>query len=161
MALQNQFGLGSQIYPTNSMLNLQTNNTLVNEQRIIKVDGIDGAYKCALPYNTREILITDLYKPIVYLVTTDGINRMVNAFNITPVETQQNQNINQVADVKQDQNNDQVAEALTAINTRLTEMEEIRPGRIFTRLKSRVPTAGREHKHDGLRVLQRTDIRRT
>jgi len=123
MALQNQFGLGSQIYPTNSMLNLQTNNTLVNEQRIIKVDGIDGAYKCALPYNTREILITDLYKPIVYLVTTDGINRMVNAFNITPVETQQNQNINQVADVKQDQNNDQVAEALTAINTRLTEME--------------------------------------
>ena len=32
MALQNQFGLGSQIYPTNSMLNLQTNNTLVNEQ---------------------------------------------------------------------------------------------------------------------------------
>jgi len=123
MALQNQFGLGSQIYPTNSMLNPQTNNTLVNEQRIIKVDGIDGAYKCALPYNTREILITDLYKPIVYLVTTDGINRMVNAFNITPVETQQNQNINQVADVKQDQNNDQVAEALTAINTRLTEME--------------------------------------
>ena len=123
MALQNQFGLGSQIYPTNSMLNLQTNNTLVNEQRIIKVDGIDGAYKCALPYNTREILITDLYKPTVYLVTTDGINRMVNAFNITPVETQQNQNINQVADVKQDQNNDQVAEALTAINTRLTEME--------------------------------------
>ena len=123
MALQNQFGLGSQIYPTNSMLNLQTNNTLVNEQRIIKVDGIDGAYKCALPYNTREILITDLYKPIVYLVTTDGINRMVNAFNITPVETQQNQNINQVTDVKQDQNNDQVAEALTAINTRLTEME--------------------------------------
>lgn len=123
MALQNQFGLGSQIYPTNSMLNLQTNNTLVNEQRIIKVDGIDGAYKCALPYNTREILITDLYKPIVYLVTTDGINRMVNAFNITPVETQQNQNINQVADVKQDQNNDQFAEALTAINTRLTEME--------------------------------------
>ena len=123
MALQNQFGLGSQIYPTNSMLNLQTNNTLVNEQRIIKVDGIDGAYKCALPYNTREILITDLYKPIVYLVTTDGINRMVNAFNITPVETQQNQNINQVADVKQNQNNDQFAEALTAINTRLTEME--------------------------------------
>lgn len=123
MALQNQFGLGSQIYPTNSMLNLQTNNTLVNEQRIIKVDGIDGAYKCALPYNTREILITDLYKPIVYLVTTDGINRMVNAFNITPVETQQNQNINQVTDVKQDQNNDQFAEALTAINTRLTEME--------------------------------------
>ena len=123
MALQNQFGLGSQIYPTNSMLNLQTNNTLVNEQRIIKVDGIDGAYKCALPYNTREILITDLYKPIVYLVTTDGINRMVNAFNITPVETQQIQNINQVADVKQNQNNDQFAEALTAINTRLTEME--------------------------------------
>lgn len=123
MALQNQFGLGSQIYPTNSTLNLQTNNTLVNEQRIIKVDGIDGAYKCALPYNTREILITDLYKPIVYLVTTDGINRMVNAFNITPVETQQNQNINQVTDVKQDQNNDQFAEALTAINTRLTEME--------------------------------------
>ena len=38
MALQNQFGLGFQIYPTNSMLNLQTNNTLVNEQRIIKVD---------------------------------------------------------------------------------------------------------------------------
>lgn len=122
MALQNQFGLGSQIYPTNSMLNLQTNNTLANEQRIIKVDGIDGAYKCALPYNTREILITDLYKPIVYLVTTDGINRMVKAFNITPVEIQQNQNI-QATDVKQDQNNDQVAEALTAINTRLKEME--------------------------------------
>lgn len=122
MALQNQFGLGSQIYPTNSMLNPQTNNTLVNEQRIIKVDGVDGAYKCALPYNTREILITDLYKPIVYLVTTDGINRMVTAFNITPVETQQNQNV-QTVDAKQNQNNDQLAEALTAINTRLTEME--------------------------------------
>lgn len=122
MALQNQFGLGSQIYPTNSMLNPQTNNTLVNEQRIIKVDGVDGAYKCALPYNTREILITDLYKPIVYLVTTDGINRMVTAFNITPVKTQQNQNV-QTVDAKQNQNNDQLAEALTAINTRLTEME--------------------------------------
>lgn len=122
MALQNQFGLGSQIYPTNSILNPQTNNTLVNEQRIIKVDGVDGAYKCALPYNTREILITDLYKPIVYLVTTDGINRMVTAFNITPVETQQNQNV-QTVDAKQNQNNDQLAEALTAINTRLTEME--------------------------------------
>lgn len=122
MALQNQFGLGSQIYSTNSMLNPQTNNTLVNEQRIIKVDGVDGAYKCALPYNTREILITDLYKPIVYLVTTDGINRIVTAFNITSVETQQNQNV-QTVDAKQNQNNDQLAEALTAINTRLTEME--------------------------------------
>lgn len=93
---------GAQIATPQLYQNSFTNSQV--GQEVIRVNGIAGAYQCALPPGTRSILVTDTEKPLAYLITTDGVNRNVQTFDIAlhqePVQPTQtfNNSFEQVLD---------------------------------------------------------------
>lgn len=74
----NQNIIPQQIYQSSA----NSNNTPNLGTEVIRVNGISGAYQCNLPLGTRSILVTDAEQPLAYLITTDGVNRQVQAFDI-------------------------------------------------------------------------------
>lgn len=74
-----------QMYPSNSINQQSIQQPIINNNlgaEIIRVHGISGAYQCNLPLGTKSILVVDDEKPLAYLITSDGINRDVQSFDI-------------------------------------------------------------------------------
>lgn len=90
------------------------------KQNVIRVDGVEGAYRCALPDNVESIIVIDQYKPLAYMITMNGINRNVLALDI---QIHQDANSNVAAASQPDSNNVDLAAMLTAINDKLNSME--------------------------------------
>ncbi len=97
---------------------------IMNKQEVIRVDGMEGAYRCDLPMNTGSIIVVDMYKPLAYLITTNGINRNVVAFDIQQhVENNNVSCLQQQSASQATAEDDKLAATLGAINDRLTQME--------------------------------------
>lgn len=105
-------------------------------QEVIRVNGIAGAYQCALPPGTRSILVTDTEKPLAYLITTDGVNRNVQTFDIA-LHQESGQQPTQTS-------NNSLEQALESINNKLETLE----GEV-NELKSNTTSSGQpEYKYN-------------
>ena len=97
----------------------QTANT---KQEVIRVAGLEGAYKCVLPANTGSIIVVDAYKPLAYLITTNGINRNVSVFDIKAHVEPQNC-ISQSSNDSSNSIQNDISATLATIMEKLNNME--------------------------------------
>lgn len=102
-----------QLYPSNSI----TQSPIGTE--VIRVNGISGAYQCALPPGTKSILVTDVEKPLAYLITTDGVNRNVQAFDISLHQEPVQNNVTN----NQHPGDSALEQTLKSINDKLSNLE--------------------------------------
>ena len=86
--------------------------TMLPKQQVIKVRGMNAAKNIRMREDS-SIILADETEPIIYLCYTDGLgNVSVDAYDITPHKSEEQKQT------------DQIISALTAINERLTRLEE-------------------------------------
>lgn len=96
----------------NNMIPGYMTQNVLPKQEVIRVKGIDAAKNIRMQ-PASSIILADEADPIIYLCRTDGLgNVSVDAYDITPHKTEEQKQT------------DQIISALTAINERLTRLEE-------------------------------------